>query len=649
MSDSVDNPQLSYTSKRFLLMFADALVLAMSLWFAVALRYGDAYVDMTLFWWHFPIVAAAGVLALEKFGLYKAVIRYIGPSSILPVIKGITVAAIVVSCASYITGTSSLPRSAPIIFWFIAIFLVGAGRIFVRIYFYGLFNSYLMREPVAIFGADDSGVELAIALLNGDQYVPVAFLDGKKELSKKTIHGIRVYSPERLDSLIDQYGIKRVLLSLAEIDEKHRHSILNGLSSSPVQISVVPRIQSLVDGSEEPEIREIDISDLLGREVVSPDEALLSSAIYGKNILITGAAGTIGAAIVRKILLRKPASLLLFDKDEYGLYALEQEVSNRNGAASSIEVPDKPTHTKIIPVLGTITNTAHLLDLLCEFSIDTVYHAAAYKHVPLVEMNILEGVRNNVLGTLSVAKAVAESHTKELVFISSDKAVRPTNVMGASKRLAELIVQGFSRRNGLEDKRYCIVRFGNVLKSSGSVIPLFEKQIKKGGPVTVTDPDASRYFMTSEEASELVIQAGAMSEGGEIFVLKMGEPVKIRDIAEKMIHLNGKIVGDSSSSGRNENDAIEIVYIGLRPGEKLSEELFIGESLIDSSHPKIMIANDGCLSWDVLQDLCLKLETACRESDYPLMRGTLEYFVDGYTMLVDPVDPVFLKSWKSAH
>jgi len=628
MSELDSNPQLSDRAKRYLLMLADAIVLPLALWVSVALRYGDVYKDMTAFWWHFPVVAIVGIVVFRKLDLYRAVVRYIGPSSMLPVIQGVTAAAVVVSLTSYLTGTVTFPRSAPIIFWFIAILMVGGWRILVRAYFYGFFNNYLTRESVAIYGASDSGVQLAIALLNGDEYNPVAFIDDNRNLRRSTIHGIRVYDANNLERLVEQFGIRRILLALPPMEDERRRVILNRLSSLPVHINTVPDIRHLVTGDDgSPAIEEIEIGDLLGREAVPPDEELLVDAIQGKNILVTGAAGTIGSEIARKILARRPARLVLYDNSEYGLYRLEQELAEKNG-----------TNTEIIVLLGSILNPGHLLNVINDFDVEVVYHAAAYKHVPLVEQNIIEGIRNNVVGTWQVARAVDESRATELVMVSSDKAVRPTNVMGASKRLAELVIQGFAEASG-DGKRYCMVRFGNVLRSSGSVVPLFEQQIRNGGPVTVTHPETSRYFMTCEEASELVIQAGAMASGGEIFVLDMGEPVLIRGLAEKMIHLHGKVAGPTKDAEQSE--AVDITYVGLRPGEKLTEELVIGENITGTRHPKIMQAREAGIGWEALCQLCETLEVACQQADYETVKQQLEAYVTGYQMQGEAYDPGF--------
>lgn len=633
MSNLTSQPQLSDDAKRYLLMAADAIALPVALWIAIALRYGDIYKDMSEFWWQFPLVSFIGVLAFRKFDLYRAIVRYIGPSSMLPVIQGVTIATVGVSLTAYLSGTASFPRSAPIIFWFVAILLVGGGRVVVRAYFYGIFKNYLVRENVAIYGADHRGAQLAIALLNGNEYMPVAFIDENRGLRKNTIHGIRVFDSENLERLIEEFNIKRILLARSSADGEKGRLLLNRLSELPIHINKVPDINELVSGqTDKPSIQEIEITDILGRDRVPPDEELMRGAIYRKSILVTGAAGTIGSEICRKILQREPARLVLYDNSEYGLFRLQGELREA-----------VPANTELVVLLGSILNQGHLRRVLETFEIEKVYHAAAYKHVPLVEQNIIEGVRNNVVGTWLVANAVAESSVGELVMISSDKAVRPTNVMGASKRLAELIIQAFAESYAPSEpkKTFSMVRFGNVLKSSGSVVPLFEDQISRGGPVTVTHPETSRYFMTCGEASELVIQAGEMAEGGEIFVLNMGEPVLIRDLAEKMIHLHGKLVGPDESA--DSADVIDIQYIGLRPGEKLTEELVIGENVTGTRHSKIMQAREDSVSWEDLQGLCEELESACWSADYEVVRALLEKFVSGYKMADWAVDPGFAR------
>jgi FlaA1/EpsC-like NDP-sugar epimerase len=604
-------------SKRLVLMVFDAILLPASLWVSVVLRYGELQKDVTAFWWLFPTVAITGVVIFYKFGLYRAIVRYIGPSAMLPVVQGVTIAALAISLIAYLSGAATFPRSSAMIFWFIAILAIGGGRVAVRTFFYGLANNYLSREPVIIYGAGESGAQLTVALINDKAYVPVAFIDDNRQLRRNTIHGVRVYSRKHLSELIVEYGVKQVLLAMPSATIEQRREILDYLSTIPVQVSTVPNFKDIVSGKMAvSEIQEIDIADLLGRPLVPPDEALLDHSIRGKSILITGAAGTIGSELCRKILARGPELIVLYDIAEFGLYQLNQQFEKAT------------TNTRLIYNLGSILSEGDLQRVLEKYNVDTVYHAAAYKHVPMVESNMLEGVRNNALGTWRVLEAVSNSAVSELVMISSDKAVRPTNVMGASKRLAELFVQAFadSAPNG---KTYCMVRFGNVLRSSGSVVPLFEEQIRQGGPVTVTHPEATRYFMTCSEASELVIQAGAMAEGGEIFVLDMGNPVVIQDLAEKMIHLHGKKLRADDETA-DSSQIIDMKFIGLRSGEKLKEELVIGENITGTAHPKVMKAIEPGLGWEEAKQLANRLEQLVRRGDEAGVRTILETQVTGY-------------------
>ncbi|HAK50736.1 MAG TPA: polysaccharide biosynthesis protein [Gammaproteobacteria bacterium] len=612
--------------KRYVMMMADALILAGALWAAVALRYGDVYKDVMAFWWLFPVASIVGVLSFAKLGLYRAIVRYIGPSSMLPVIQGVTLATVTVSMVAYVTGAESFPRSAPMIYWFMSIMMIGGGRLVVRAYFYGLFNNYLQREPVAIYGAGDSGAQLAITLLNGTEYMPVAFIDDDRALRRNTIHGIRVYDAGHLDRLVNEFGVRRILLAIPSATPEQRGRILSHLSELPIQISTVPDIRELIAGKADvAQIEEIDISDLLGRDMVPPDEELLRLSIEGKSVLVTGAGGTIGSELCRKILQADPRRLVLYDNSEFSLYSLEQELLE-----SGIE-------TELVFLLGSVLNKVHLAKVMDDFSVQTVYHAAAYKHVPMVERNIIEGVRNNVLGTWYVAQAVRASHAERLVLISTDKAVRASSVMGASKRLAELIIQAFATLG--TDTRYCMVRFGNVLGSSGSILPLFTRQIEQGGPVTITHKDADRFFMMTSEAAELVIQAGAMAAGGELFVLDMGEPVRIYDFAEKMIHLHGKRLGKPTEVDHPE-DFIDVVYTGLRPGEKLREELIIGQQVTGTQHAKIMKAKEDHLDFETIDTICTRLKQACEGDDYLNVKQILEQVVPEYSLNDETVDPI---------
>jgi FlaA1/EpsC-like NDP-sugar epimerase len=615
--------RLSERSKRSIMMLADAAMLPMALWASIVLRYGDLYMDMTPFWWMFLLALTVGVGSFYKLGFYRAIVRYIGPSAMVPVVQGVTLATLSVMIAAYIGKVEAFPRSAPVIFWFISILMVGGSRLSVRAYFYGWQNNYLTREPVAIYGAGDSGAQLAVTLLAGSQYMPVAFIDDNRELRKNVMHGVRVYDSAHVDRLIKDFGIKQVFLAIPSATVEQRSRILNNLARLPIQVKTVPSFTDLIMGAAHVnEVREIEISDLLGREMVPAAQDLLESSVKNKSVLVTGAGGTIGSELCRQIIELGPKRLVLFDNSEFSLYRIETELKEEAG------------DIQMLVLLGSILNEEYLSKVMNNFEIDTVYHAAAFKHVPMVEANVIEGVRNNVVGTWNVVKSADRNRVSELVLVSSDKAVRPTNVMGATKRLGELIVQAYASKS--KETRYSMVRFGNVLRSSGSVVPLFERQIAEGGPVTVTHKDTTRYFMTASEAAELVIQAGAMAEGGELYVLDMGEPVSIYDLAVKMVHLHGKALASEIAS----DDQIAIEFTGLRPGEKLHEELIIGQTITGTKHPKIMRAQEEFIGFDALQTLCEEIELACEKADYRMIRRLLEDNVSGYKMHALDADPV---------
>lgn len=624
----MESPKLSDKSKRMILMITDAVILATSLWISIVLRYGDLYMDLTAYWWLFLTTSTVGVLSLRKFGLYRAIVRYIGPGSMLPVLQGVTVAAVVVSLTAYLSQLYTFPRSAPVIFWFISVISIGGSRLFVRAYFYGSFNNYLTREPIAIYGAGDTGAQLAIALLNGVKYVPVAFIDDNRELRKSTIHGIRVYDAEHLQRLITDTDIKQIFLAVPSATPTQRKAILDRISELPVQVLTVPGFNELISGAASvAEIREVDIADVLSREAIPADDTLIDASIRNKNVLVTGAGGTIGGELCKIIIRHQPRNLILFDSSEYALFKLDNELQK----IKKLENLD----SSYVSLLGTVRDEDFLSHILKKFDVQTLYHAAAYKHVHMVEANIIEGVKNNVLGTWSAARAACKQDVEEFVLVSTDKAVRPTNVMGATKRLAELVVQAFA--DDQNKVSFCMVRFGNVLRSSGSVIPIFEEQIRNGGPVTIRHEEATRFFMTLTEAAELVIQAGAMAKGGELFVLDMGEPVSIQQLAEKMIHLHGHTI-----KGVDDQQGIEILYTGLKPGEKLHEELVIGKNLTGTGHAKIMQAFEERLSLAEMNSVIDELIVDCEKLDFDAIRQKFETLVTGFQIASTSVDPVKL-------
>lgn len=530
--------------------------------------------------------------------------------------------------------------------------MIGGLRLAMRQYFLGDWFTGVQHVPftsrddgltkVAIYGAGSAGNQLVAALRMGRVMRPVAFIDDDRSIAGRVISGLQVFKPKHIEQMIDATGAQEILLAVPSANRGRRREILSYLERFPLHVRSVPGFMDLASGRVKvDDIQEVDIADLLGRDAVPAQEDLLERCIVGQSVMVTGAGGSIGSELCRQILALKPTTLLLYEHSEFNLYSILSELEYRV-ARESLPV-------KLLPMLGSVRNETKLLDVMKCWHIDTVYHAAAYKHVPIVEHNIAEGVLNNVIGTLNTAQAALQAGVANFVLISTDKAVRPTNVMGSTKRLAELALQALSRekapvmfgdRSGfsrVNKTRFTMVRFGNVLGSSGSVIPLFHKQIKSGGPLTVTHPKITRYFMTIPEAAQLVIQAGSMGLGGDVFVLDMGEPVKIVELAEKMIHLSGLSV----RSDKNPHGDIAIEFTGLRPGEKLYEELLIGDNVVATQHPMIMSANEDFLSWDVLKGKLSELLAAVDVDDYSRVRQLLRDTVSGYSPDGEIVDLIY--------
>ena len=603
--------------KQALAALMDAVCLPLTFILAIWLRY-DTF-NSSLFQHYFWLIISVPLISVPVFiriGLYRAVIRFIDQKIISVVAIGVTSSVLLLAFISVMLHITPLSRAIFVFFWAGSILYVGASRFLARAW---LLQADMSEDAtrIAIYGAGKAGAQLATALRSGGELVCVAFVDDNPHVQGSTIGGIKVFSPDQLGELTRRHDIRELLLAMPSISKTRQKQILDQLEPLKLKIKVTPSIQSLVNGElRVQDIREVEIEDLLGRDQVSPDARLLSVCITGKNVLVTGAGGSIGSELCRQILRQRPARLILLEMSEYNLYAIEQELSGLRGQLN--------LDIGILPFLGSVLETEKLTKILTSYQVDSVYHAAAYKHVPLVEHNPIEGIRNNVFGTLSVAEAAMAAHVRNVVLISTDKAVRPTNVMGASKRLAELILQACSRRQ--QHTRFCMVRFGNVLGSSGSVVPLFRKQIMAGGPITLTHPEITRYFMTIPEAAQLVLQAGAMGEGGDVFVLDMGEPVRIIDLAKRMVHLSGlEIKSDATPDG-----TIEIHHVGLRPGEKLYEELLIGDNVEGTTHPLIMRAQESELPWEQLQQLLQQLQTACTTFDYEQIRALLLQIVAEY-------------------
>ena len=586
-------------TKRIITLCYDAIMIPIAIYSALALRHGDFAIRLNNeSIMAISITSVISLLVFTRTGLYRAVIRYMASKAFTTLAMGITISALVLATSTFILK-ADIPRSSIIIYWFTAFAMLATPRLFLRNIVSQLNNAN--KESVLIYGAGRQGIALANALSGSEQYRVVALIDDNHKKQKMLIQGFKVQSASAIENLAASYNAKKILLALGNTNSSQRKLLIESIAHVKLEILTTPAVQDIISGKAKiEEVKEVEIEDLLGRNSVTPNPELLSSNINNKVVLVTGAGGSIGSELCRQIIRQKPTKIILFELNEFSLYNIEQELNVY--CANQDECI-----TEIISILGSVQNQKRLETIFKTFGVQTIYHAAAYKHVPMVEHNVVEGVRNNVFGTWYCAEAAIKAGVERFVLISTDKAVRPTNVMGASKRVAELALQALSKRQ--TDTLFCMVRFGNVLGSSGSVVPLFRRQIKAGGPITVTHPDIIRYFMTIPEASQLVIQAGAMGKGGDVFVLDMGEPIKIVSLASKMISLSGLTEKNDS----NINGDIEIQFSGLRPGEKLYEELLIGDDVEGSDHPRIMTANEVYLSWPETHNLLNKLDKACHE------------------------------------
>ena len=596
---------------------SDAGAVALSLAAAYLLRFGEFGALARLEPWLLVGVTLASLPIFYAVGLYRSLIRHIGSQAITNVVKGATLSTLLVIVVALMVNERALPRSVPFIYWFILFAGLGAPRFLARNFILKVVGRRERKEPVVIYGAGAAGVQLASALQTGQEYEAIAFVDDSLELQGVQIRGINVYSPHELPRLVERRGVSQILLAMPSIPTARRRDVILELGDLPVKVKTLPTLGDLVSGKARlDELREVRIEDILGREPVPPRRELLESNIRDKVVLVTGAGGSIGSELCRQIARLAPARLIGLDLSELALYELDQALRHMR-LVEGIDI-------EFLPVLGSVLDRSKLDSIMGGYGVETLYHAAAYKHVPLVEHNVLEGLRNNVFGTLACAEAAEAAGVELFVLVSTDKAVRPTNVMGASKRLAEELLQGLQQRGA--DTRFVMVRFGNVLGSSGSVVPLFQQQILTGGPVTVTHPEITRYFMTVAEAGELVLQAGSMGNGGEVFLLDMGEPVKIDALARRMIHLMGHAV----RSEENPSGDIEIVYSGLRPGEKLFEELLIGNATAETEHPRIFSAMEEMQDPGVVSRALAVLEGAIASGDVLAARRALCDSVPGY-------------------
>ena len=584
---------LSRLQKQFIMLIVDLLFIEFALWLSFALRLGLFWPKEYIYpnWWIFIITPIIAIPLLHKFGLYRSVIKYVGSKVVVASFQAITLTTMTIGFLMLILRDTQLlvgsfmPRSVVLIFWFISTMVVIFGRFLFKGYLYSWDNFVNNRIPTIIYGAGSAGAQLVESLRKNHQYAPIAFIDDDQAKHGTFINFTKVYAFKELKNIIDKRNAKNILLAIPSLSANGKRDLLKKLSTYPVEVKLLPSLSSIVEGNVSIEnIRHVEVQDILGRVPVSPKSILLKKNINGKNILITGAGGSIGSELCRQIIQLNPSKIVLFDHSEFNLYSIDFELNSLRNS-----------DCEVIPILSDVTNLNMVKFVISENKIDTIYHAAAYKHVPLVEKNTIEGVYNNAIGTYNVAISAHKYEVENMVLISTDKAVRPTNIMGASKRFSELILQGLNS----EKTKTCfsMVRFGNVLDSAGSVVPLFRKQIKEGGPVTVTNSKVTRYFMSIPEAVQLVLQAGAMAKGGDVFVLDMGEPVKILDLAYRMINLSGL----SPITNENPEGDIKVVFTGLRPGEKLYEELLIGHNVIQSEHPQIMQAKEAKLSWQDVQ------------------------------------------------
>lgn len=635
--------------KQWVMAVADTVLLMFAVWAAYSLRLAVWFVPSES---QLMLMLAAPVLALPVFvrvGLYRSVIRYVGEQALWAVLRGMTLAALLWTVLVFFVGIGEfvvVPRSVPVLYWLVGAFLIGGARFLARWVLWRPLRERFSGRQALIYGANAAGRQLASSLRQGVELFPAGFIDDDSGLHGRDIDGLRVYSPQQLGWLIERFAIRDLIVTESSLSPLRRREVMASLQKHPIAVRVLPSISEIASGRYLVQsLRELDIGDLLGREPVAPNKVLTARNIAGKTVAVTGAGGSIGSELCRQIVLAGPSRLLLIDNGEYNLYAIHAELEKALAGQA------KENAIEVVPLIGNVCDYWRMAEIFRVWRPDTIYHAAAYKHVPLVEFNAAEGIRNNVFGTLAAARAAVESRTADFVLISTDKAVRPTNIMGASKRLAEMVLQaladapvvnfdGESPLSGpvANRTRFSMVRFGNVLGSSGSVVPLFRQQIKEGGPITLTDPDVVRYFMTIPEAAQLVIQAGAMAEGGDVFILDMGEAIKIVDLACRMVELSGLKVKDA----KNPDGDIAIEIIGLRPGEKLYEELLIGNDPQPTAHPRIMKAHENFLEWNEMKDHLRMLQIAAENNDVEVLRHVLKTVVAGYEPSPDLADRVYL-------
>ena len=598
--------------KQVVLVLMDLCVLPLMMWLAYAIRLARPNVQVMqgLESWY-VYIGSLGVAIFALLGIYSAIVRSFNEDYLLRISIG-TFVQIVALYAIKKLDVAFIPMSIPLMYGFMLFSYMWWSRAVIRYATIKTFAKKQTRKRVAIYGAGLAGQQIAAALNRSDDYLPVCFIDDKNSLQGQSLSGLNIYSPKRALNKLGKFGIEEILLAMPSVGRARKKEIIESFESADVKIMELPGVTQLVDGQVHvSDIREVDIIDLLGRDPVPPKAELLEKNIKHKVVMVTGAGGSIGSELCRQIVKHQPKCLVLFEMSEFALYSIDRELQNSG--------------VQVVPVLGSVTNQTKLERIIAEYQVQTVYHAAAYKHVPLVEANPFEGIYNTSIGTARSVDAAVNQKVETFVLISTDKAVRPTNVMGASKRMAELYCQGLAATK--PQTQISIVRFGNVLGSSGSVVPLFKKQIAQGGPVTVTHPEVTRYFMTIPEAAQLVIQAGAMGTGGDVFLLDMGEPVKIIDLAKQMIRLSGFRPVDENGLGD-----IEIQFTGLRPGEKLYEELLIDEENVEKTeHERILRSYEKYYNFEEIYTVFIQLEQSCRIYNFLKIIEFLKKYVDGYS------------------
>ncbi len=601
--------KFSRLKKQLFLLLIDSIIVILALLASFSMRLG---------YWYFPeinlvlVVFTAPLIALPifwYFRLYHTIIRYISIRLLWSVAQAVSLYALLWGIVAFMSALEGIPRSVILINWVLSVLLIGG----VRLAAHWVLNvaGEKQGKKVIIYGAGAAGRQLLTALKTSKEYNPIAFIDDDPTLTKHFIGGVKVIDKNKLGALIEKKQVDEVLLAIPSISIAQKRHILDFLQKHPIMVRTLPGVSEIASGKiKTSDLHKIDIHDLLGRGVAYANKTLLHKNINNKVVMVTGAGGSIGAELCRQIVLLKPKALILYELNELALYNIERKLSTSN--------------ISIYPLLGSVNNSHRLSQIYTHFGVNTIYHAAAYKHVPMVEFNNTEGVNNNVFGTLNCAQAAIKAGVETFVLISTDKAVRPTSTMGVTKRCAELVLQALAMEQ--KTTKFSMVRFGNVLGSSGSVIPLFTQQIKNGGPITITNKDIIRYFMTISEAVELVIQAGAMGKGGDVFVLNMGEAIRIVDLAKKMVYLSGLEIKDKS----HPDGDIEIQYIGLRPGEKLFEELLIGDNVTHTDNPLIMRAEEDRLSWQDLLPILQALEVAVEGSQQEKLRELLIQIVPDF-------------------